>query len=306
MIISMIAAMSENRVIGANGKLPWHIPADLARFKSITMGHTVLMGRKTFESIGRPLAGRRNIVLTRSLAEIEGCRVARSLSEGIAAAEGDEEIFICGGEEVFREALPLCQRIYLTIVHGSYLGDAYFPELLGCFVESQREEFSETTPPTTFVVLEKTARIQPGADAQELRQKGREAINRQLYFLGKCCFEQALTMEESPESSSELAFCLMKNGGNDQKALLLAEKALESEPANLRIRLNLGRVQVLAGAKEKGLETLREGLHLGGGPEFKDELVKFDVRTPPPIKALPRSHPLNRYLGLFMNRMRRR
>jgi len=303
MIISMIAAMSENRVIGANGQLPWNIPADLTRFMAITMGHAVVMGRKTFESIGRPLPGRRNIVLTRTVSEIEGCQVARSLPEAIAAAEGDEEIFICGGEEIFREALPLCQRVYLTIVHGSYQGNAYFPQLPDSFLALHREEFPESSPPTSFVVFEKVDRIQPGADAKELRRKGLEAIDRQLYFLARCCFEQALALEESAETSSDLAFCMAKSGGDSQTAKMLAERALQSEPGNARLYLNLGRVQILAGAKDNGLETLRKGVQLGGGPEFLAELTRYGTRNPPPIKSLPRSHPLNRYLGLLLNRM---
>lgn len=303
MIISMIAAMSEDRVIGVSGKLPWHISSDLARFKSITMGHTVVMGRKTLDSIGHPLPGRRNIVLTRTLAKIEGCEIARSLQQAIDAAEGEEEIFICGGEEVFREALPLCQRMYLTIVHGSYRGDVRFPEPPCCFVEKHREEFPDAAPPTSFLILEKVDRLHPGADAEELRSKGHEALNRQLYFLARCCFEQALATEENPETRSDLAFSQAKSGGDFQAARQLAEKALQDEPANPRIHLNAGRIQVLAGDKEKGLETLRKGVQLGGGEEFLNELARCGVRTVPAVKSLPRSHPLNRYLGLLMNRL---
>src|SRR5665647_1651940 len=128
MIISIIVAMSDERVIGRDGKLPWSIPADLARFRSITMGHTVVMGRRTFEGIGHPLPGRRTIVLSRSAGEIEGCQVARSLGEALQAAD-DDEIFICGGADLYREALPQSQRIYLTIVHGSFPGEVRFPEI---------------------------------------------------------------------------------------------------------------------------------------------------------------------------------
>lgn len=306
MIISMIAAMSDNKVIGAHGKLPWDIPADLARFRSLTMGHAVLMGRKTFESIGHPLEGRKNIVLTRSLGKIEGCQVVRSLQEGIAAAEGDEEIFICGGEEVFREALPLCQRIYLTVVHGQYQGDVHFPQPPCSFIEMHREEFPEASPPTSFLVLEKVGPMQQGGDAGELHQKGVEAIHRQLYFLARCCFEQSLALEENPETSSYLAFSLAKSGGDCQAALLMAEKALQKDPDNVPIHLNLGRVQIMAGVKLKGLDTLRRGVHLGGGQEFYVELAKCGTRVAPPIKSLPRSHPLNRYLGLLLHRLNMR
>jgi dihydrofolate reductase len=303
MIISMIAAMSEERVIGLNGKLAWHLPADLSRFKSITMGHTLLMGRRTFESIGRPLPGRRTIVLSNTAGEIEGCLVARSLTEAIAAADGEEEIFVCGGEELFREALPCCQRVYLTIVHGSFPGDVHFPELPGSFLELHREELPDTSPPLSFVVYEKVARIEPGSGVKELRQKGIEAVQRKLYFLARRCFEQALALEEHAETASDLAFCMAKSGVDSQEALEIAEKSLEREPENPRIHLNLGRIQILAGAKERGLATLRKGLQLGGGHEFLVELARCGTRTPPPIRSLPRNHPLNRYLGLMLHRL---
>jgi len=303
MIISLIAAMSENRVIGREGKLPWSIPADLARFKCITMGHAVLMGRKTFDSIGRPLPGRRNIVLSKTAEKIEGCEITRSLQEAIALAEGDEEIIILGGEEVFREALPLCQRIYLTVVHGSYQGDVHFPEIPAGFSEMSRVEREDVTPPLSFLVYEKVERLQPGADCDELRRKGLEAIQRQLYFLARHCFEQALTHGESVENSSDLAYCLAKTSCDLAPALRLAEQALAREPDNPRLHFNLGRIQVLSGAKEKGLATLREGMRLGGGTDLLAELAKYGTRLPPPIQALPRHHPLNRYLGLMLRKM---
>jgi dihydrofolate reductase len=304
MIISLIAAMSEDRVIGQDGKLPWHIPADLTHFKTLTMGHAVLMGRRTYESIGRPLHGRRNIVLSRTEERIEGCEIARSLPEAIAAAEGDEEIFICGGEQLFREALPLCQRIYLTIVHDKYRGDVRFPELPEGFVEMQREERQDLTPPISFLVFEKVGRIQAGAeDVQDLRKKGREAIQRQLYFLGRQCLEQALSMEFDPDSASDLAFCIAKSGGDLQQARQLAEKALQSQPHNIRFLLTLGRIEMMAGDTERALETLRKGAQLGGGQEFFSELAKLGARKPPPIKALPRNHLINRYIGLMLSRI---
>ncbi|MBU5636936.1 dihydrofolate reductase [Geomonas sp. Red69] len=306
MIISIIAAMSDNRVIGAHGKLPWDIPADLARFRSLTMGHAVLMGRKTFESIGHPLDGRKNIVLSKSMGRTEGVIVARTLQEGIAAAEGDEELFICGGEGVFREALPLCQRIYLTVVHGRYEGDVHFPQPPCSFIELHREEFLEGFPPTTYLVMEKVDQIQPGSDVFELRQKGVEALNRQLYFLARCCFGQAQALEDAPETASDLAFSQAKSGGDCHEALKLAEQALRAAPDNLRVRLNLGRILILTGEKGKGLETLRKGVQMGGGQEFYTELAKCGTRGTPPIKSLPRSHPLNRYLGILMHRLNMR
>lgn len=303
MIISLIAAMSEERVIGRGGKLPWNIPADLSHFKAITLGHTVVMGRKTFQSIGRPLPGRRNIVLSRSIDKIEGCEVVRSLQEGLAAAEGDEEVFIAGGGEVFREALPLCQRIYLTVVHESYQGDVYFPELPPSFVELQKESRQDLTPVITFLVYEKVERIHAGADVQELRQKGLEAIQRQLYFLGRRCFEQALSLEETPETSSYLAFCMAKSGGDLQVALRLAQEAVQMEPDNPYLHLNLGRVQIAAGQNDAGKESLRKGVQLGCGPDCLAELAKCDARTAPPIRSLSRKNPLNHYLGIIMHRL---
>ena len=139
MIISIIAAMAENRVIGRDGAIPWDIPDDRRRFRELTMGHPIIMGRKTFESIGRPLPGRRNIILTR-LREYrrEGCCVVHSLADALAAAGGAEEVFICGGEELYRQALPLADRIYLTVVHGCCAGDAYFPPIPAEFIETER------------------------------------------------------------------------------------------------------------------------------------------------------------------------
>lgn len=303
MIISTIAAISDNRVIGADGGLPWDIPSDLTRFRSITMGHTVIMGRKTYESIGHPLLGRRNIVLTRKGSRIEGCEIARNLHAAIAAAEGEEEVFICGGSEVFQEALPLCQRLYLTVVHSNYQGDAFFPELPEGFVELHREEFPDTTPPSSFVVLEKVERVETGADAQQLRRKGREALNRQLYFLARRCFEQAQALEENPETASDLAYSLIKSGAAGREARDMAERALLQQPKNVRILLNAGRVLILSGEKSKGLDTLRRGVQAGGGPEFLAELARCGTRKLQPIKSLPRSHPLNRYLGLLLHRM---
>lgn len=305
MIISLIAAMSEERVIGRDGKLPWNIPADLTRFKTITMGHTVVMGRKTFQSIGRPLPGRRNIIVSRTLETVEGCEVVHSLQEAIAATEGEEEIFICGGEEIFREALPLSQRIYLTVIHESYQGDTWFPEIPETFQQLHHEERPDLTPPLSFLVFERE-RVQPEEDAEELCKKGREAIQRQLYFLGRSCFEEALSIEETPARYSDLALCVAKSGGDLEAALQLAERALQSDPDNPRFYLNLGKIQILAGDKEKGAATLRRGVQLGGGPELEAELARLGNRLPPPIKVLSRDNPLNHYLGKMLNRMRLR
>ena len=121
-----IAAMSLNRVIGANGKIPWHLPEDFRWFKQMTTGHVLVMGRKTFESIGRPLPNRETLVLSRSEFRHAGVRTIRSLDE-LPALEGGGEIFICGGAQVYAQVLPLCADLYLTVVKRTVEGDAFFP-----------------------------------------------------------------------------------------------------------------------------------------------------------------------------------
>lgn len=131
MELSIIAAVGENGVIGREGDLPWHLPADLARFKRRTMGHHLLMGRRTWESIGRPLPGRTMVVLTRGEIEVpEGVLAARSLAEATALAEerDDDEAFVTGGAEVYRLALPAADRLYLTRVLARVEGDVRFPD----------------------------------------------------------------------------------------------------------------------------------------------------------------------------------
>ena len=129
MTVTIIAALSRNGVIGRGNRMPWHIAEDLKRFKALTMGHPVLMGRKTFESIGKALPGRDNIVITRSRDfTAAGCRVVHSLEEALAAAQSAAEVFVIGGAEVYAIALPLASRLQLTEVDVSIEGDAYFPE----------------------------------------------------------------------------------------------------------------------------------------------------------------------------------
>ena len=127
-MVSVIVAVAENGVIGDKNSLLWHISEDLRNFKRITSGHPVVMGRKTFESLGRPLPNRKNVVITRQDIEIEGCEVAHSLEEALAMFSADEEIFIIGGAQIYREAMPIADRFYLTRVHHSYEGDTSFPE----------------------------------------------------------------------------------------------------------------------------------------------------------------------------------
>jgi dihydrofolate reductase len=127
--VSLIAAIAANRVIGNRGTLPWHLPDDLARFKRLTMGHPVVMGRATFQSMGKPLPGRRNIVLTRDRAAvIPGCELAHSLEEARALG-GDQELFIIGGAAVYALFLPVADLMYLTLIDAEVTGDTFFPEV---------------------------------------------------------------------------------------------------------------------------------------------------------------------------------
>jgi dihydrofolate reductase len=122
--------MAENRVIGSGGVLPWRLPADMRHFKQLTAGHTVIMGRKTFEALDRPLPERRNVVVTRSHDyRPEGAEVVNTLADALALAWRDHEVFVAGGGEIYQQTLPLADRLYLTIVHTEAEGDVLFPEL---------------------------------------------------------------------------------------------------------------------------------------------------------------------------------
>jgi len=127
MTITVMAAVGSNLVIGREGTMPWHLPQDLAHFKATTMGHTLVMGRRTYESIGRPLPGRRTIVLTRQRAwHAPSVEVAHTLPEGFALA-GPTDVFVVGGSEVYRQAMPFADQMLLTQIAQSPEGDAYFP-----------------------------------------------------------------------------------------------------------------------------------------------------------------------------------
>ncbi len=129
MIISLIVAMTRERVIGIDNKLPWSIPEDLKRFRQITSGHPVIMGRKTYESIGRPLPKRPNIVISRQKdLRIEGVTVVSSLTAALELVKSEKEVFVIGGGEIFKEALPMAHRFYITWVEEKIAGDAYFPD----------------------------------------------------------------------------------------------------------------------------------------------------------------------------------
>ncbi|MDX1610097.1 MAG: type 3 dihydrofolate reductase [Halofilum sp. (in: g-proteobacteria)] len=143
--ISLIAAMDRNRVIGLDGKLPWHLPADLQWFKRCTMGKPILMGRHTWNSIGRPLPGRRNIVLTSDQDfSAEGATVVHSLEEALEAAGDAEEVMVIGGGVLFSETIAIANRLYLTVVDGEFAGDTWFPFFAS---DDWEETFSETHEP---------------------------------------------------------------------------------------------------------------------------------------------------------------
>lgn len=157
--ISLIAALSENRVIGKEGRIPWHLKDDFRRFKERTTGHPIIMGRKTYESIGRPLPGRTNIVITRDTSrETPGCVVVGSLSEALAKAREieSEEVFVIGGGQIYTEALAEADRLYLTLVHAIMDGDAFFPEYSHIFGKvAESEESEEGAYRLTYLTLER-------------------------------------------------------------------------------------------------------------------------------------------------------
>ena len=162
MLLSFVVAMAANRVIGKGNELPWYLPADLRHFKSITLGKMVVMGRRTHESIGRPLPDRTNIVITRNPDyQAPGCTVVHSVDEAMRLAADQEELMMIGGAELYRQLLPEVDRIYLTEVHADFEGDARFPLLAEAdWNEVEREdcEPDERNPwPYSFVVLERKA-----------------------------------------------------------------------------------------------------------------------------------------------------
>ncbi len=140
-MIKVIVAISKNRVIGDSNKLIWHLPADLKRFKEVTTGHPIVMGRKTYQSIGRPLPNRRNIIITRDEEfEVEGCEVVNSIEEALLLTNSD--CFIIGGGEIYKQSLHLAEQVYMTIIDENFEGDTHFPELDRSWYVSKKEEFS--------------------------------------------------------------------------------------------------------------------------------------------------------------------
>ena len=163
MMISLIAAVAKNGVIGVDNSMPWHLPADMKFFRETTMGKPLVMGRKTFESIGsKPLPGRTNIVITRDRNfRAENCLLVHSIDDALAAADGSDEVMIMGGSSFYEQMLTRADRIYLTQVHADIEGDAWFPELKsGSWKEISRQDFSadEKNPfDYSFVILERVS-----------------------------------------------------------------------------------------------------------------------------------------------------
>jgi dihydrofolate reductase len=172
--LCLIVAKTDGGVIGSKGKMPWHLSEDLKRFKEITTGHPVIMGRKTYESLGRLLPGRKNIIITRNPSyRVEGALVVPSLEEAIKAAEGcpgksgndeknEDEFFVIGGAEIYKLALPLAKRLYLTLIHHPFKGDVYFPEFelekdFKILERSEHQSSGKETFRYTFITAERKA-----------------------------------------------------------------------------------------------------------------------------------------------------
>ena len=157
MIISAIVAMASNRAIGNRGDIPWKIPGEQKMFKEITLGHTVIMGRKTYESIGRPLPGRTNVVITRQSGyQADGCIVVHDLNSAIQSCPAEEnEAFICGGGQLYQEAMSATDRIYLTVLSREVEGDTYFPEISETEFKLSRSDHIDGVEPYEFVVYDR-------------------------------------------------------------------------------------------------------------------------------------------------------
>jgi len=161
-MISLIAAMDLNRVIGKDNQMPWHLPADLAHFKRVTMGKPVIMGRNTFESIGRALPGRRNIVISRRPDyQADGCEVVHSIDAALAECQDDEEVMIIGGGQLYDAMLPHAQRLYLTLIQVQLDGDTRFPDYTDLHWRVLDREYYEADEKNQydleFVTLEREA-----------------------------------------------------------------------------------------------------------------------------------------------------
>ena len=157
MIISLVAAASDNNVIGNNGQLPWKMPSDMKFFKDLTMGHVVIMGRKTYESMGKPLQGRKNIVVTRNKSfKAEGCIVLSSLIEAFNVFTDEKEVFVIGGAQVYMQAMQKAHKIYLTRVHCTVEGDAHFvqPSEKEWVQTKYEKHLADTKNPYSYTFIE--------------------------------------------------------------------------------------------------------------------------------------------------------
>ncbi len=152
MKISLIVAMASNRAIGLNGQMPWHLSADLKKFKKITMGAPILMGRKTYESIGRPLPGRTNIIISRNSGyspsagsgQESGCLVFNDINKALASCGDAKEVFVIGGSDFYETMLPVADTLYLTLIHQEFPGDTFFPEIdAEQWIEVEREDIQD-------------------------------------------------------------------------------------------------------------------------------------------------------------------
>ena len=153
-MIKIIVAMSKNRVIGNSNTLIWHLPEDLKRFRQLTTGNTIVMGRKTYESIGKPLSNRRSIIITRNPDyKVEGCEVVNSLEEALLLSNSD--CFIIGGGEIYRQAIGIADRLYITSIDKDFEGDTKFPDIPGEWYESSFEEFSNDEFKYSFLEYER-------------------------------------------------------------------------------------------------------------------------------------------------------
>ena len=157
MKLSLIVAMASNRVIGNKGDIPWKIPGEQKMFKKITLGHTVIMGRKTYESLGRPLPERTNIVITRQTDyQAPGCAIVHDLAAAIAACSPDEEeAFICGGGQLYHESIDLAHKIYLTVLPREIPGDTFFPEIVKTEFAMTTSDLIEGSEPYNFYIYER-------------------------------------------------------------------------------------------------------------------------------------------------------
>lgn len=162
MTLTLIVAMGSNRIIGRGNSLPWRLPADLRHFKSTTMGHPIIMGRKTYESIGRALPGRTNIIITaKPRYTAAGCHVANSIDEALELAQTGDQVFIIGGASLYAQTLSRADRLYVTLIHHEFEGDAYFPEIdSGLWRKMEEESFradQENPYDYSFLKFERSA-----------------------------------------------------------------------------------------------------------------------------------------------------